>query len=996
MRFLRRLLSCLCATLAVSAHAAITFTGLADKGKYIDTVTFTVVPDATANTTTTATLDGVALPVSVARTLALRPERSYHEVAAESRNNTTNALVDSKLIRFVLRDTERMAGVDPGSEDGIPPHTPYKTVADAPSAFAGQTLKVIAPAAWPANLPIPMAAKLVNGANETVRLNGLVTFGGFPSATVLMRRGWGSVVAPAQATAGLLALGASLNSATVSPRTINIEAAPVFTNVSGAITANTTWPANSRINVTGTLTVNAGVTLTVGAGTIVKVYTGSGTSGTAAEIVINGSLVVNGTEANPCAFVPATAGAFWGGIELPTSASLVSANWTLFHGSGEEQDWFTTHTGYTTHKQQQALFLVSGTLASGSATGAHLQLTDCFCFSLAGQEMNSKARVWIDLSRTLMMRAVTCGEQNDCKVTIDRCALLEFPSETSAFVDADNDAIYLTSGDLSVTNSVIGFTKDDGIDSGGNGGASPFGTIDPATGTTTTRFNSTNNWYEGTYHEGNSLSGTRNVYFTGCVFLNCGQGVECGYSATASGDGPNAIVDGCLFSSNMVGVRWGDNYGAGYVYNGSMEVKNSLLLNSLYKDAFSGQWNATAANAWIYETTNTNTFGRQYFNVHDNRVTQFDALHHPVNTLWNPAANGALLAPFMPVPGSNVGVAISSYAAAQSDTAAYPGTFTVRLSTFSSHAVSVDWFVIGKVDPFAGTETVLASGALTFAAGETLKTISPAVASPGNYGLLRVALANPVNAEVTGEAWYFKMPVTPSPTLIPLGALWKYLDTGTDQGTAWRLPGFADGSWLSGLAELGYGDGDEVTRVEDNPTAGYVAADTNRYATTYFRKTFNVADKSQITSLGITLRYDDGGIVYLNGTRVAATAGMPVDPAYNYFTGGTAPPDNSILTATITPASLVNGTNTIAVEIHQQSAASSDISFDLQLTAVYVQPFELHLSRAGGQPILYWFDAAATLEATVDFTLWTSLPAGTSPFPFGTTTVPREFFRLRK
>ena len=158
---------------------------------------------------------------------------------------------------------------------------------------------------------------------------------------------------------------------------------------------------------------------------------------------------------------------------------------------------------------------------------------------------------------------------------------------------------------------------------------------------------------------------------------------------------------------------------------------------------------------------------------------------------------------------------------------------------------------------------------------------------------------------------------------------------------------------------------------------------------------FNVADKSQIASLGITLRYDDGGIVYLNGTLVAATAGMPVDPAYNYFLGGTAPPDNSILTATTMPASLVNGTNTIAVEIHQQSGASSDISFDLQLTAVYVQPFELHLSRAGGQPILYWFDSAATLEATVDFTLWTLLPAGTSPFPFGTA-VPREFFRLRK
>ena len=73
MLSLRNLFSCLCAALAVSADAA--FTGIPDKGKYIDTVTFTVVPDAKANTTTTALLDGVALPVGVVRTLALRPER---------------------------------------------------------------------------------------------------------------------------------------------------------------------------------------------------------------------------------------------------------------------------------------------------------------------------------------------------------------------------------------------------------------------------------------------------------------------------------------------------------------------------------------------------------------------------------------------------------------------------------------------------------------------------------------------------------------------------------------------------------------------------------------------------------------------------------------------------------------------------------------------------------------------------------------------------------
>jgi hypothetical protein len=67
---------------------------------------------------------------------------------------------------------------------------------------------------------------------------------------------------------------------------------------------------------------------------------------------------------------------------------------------------------------------------SGTAVGAQLHLTNCYCFELAGQEMNSRTNTWIDLNRTLMQRAITCGELNGSKVTIDHSALIEFPSET--------------------------------------------------------------------------------------------------------------------------------------------------------------------------------------------------------------------------------------------------------------------------------------------------------------------------------------------------------------------------------------------------------------------------------------------------------------------------------------------------------------------------------------------------------------------------------------
>ena len=252
---------------SLSARAAITIANIADKTKYDAPRSFTITADPNA-ATTTATLDG--LPTTVGSAVSVTAI-GYHELKAESRT-AGGTLVDSQTVRFITRDPARL-----GTEDGIPPHTPFRTVNDAPSAFAGQTLKVIAPAAWPAGLPVPLAATLRSAMDETVRLNGIVTFGGFPQTTLQMRRGWGSVLAPAATAAGTFDLAAGINGL-IASRAITIETAPVFTNVSGTIAANTAWPPNSRIRVTGTLTINAGVTLAVGAGTIVKIYTGTGTA----------------------------------------------------------------------------------------------------------------------------------------------------------------------------------------------------------------------------------------------------------------------------------------------------------------------------------------------------------------------------------------------------------------------------------------------------------------------------------------------------------------------------------------------------------------------------------------------------------------------------------------------------------------------------------------------------------------------------------------------
>jgi hypothetical protein len=834
-------------------------------------------------------------------------------------------------------------------------------------------------------------------AGESLWLNGKVTCGGFPAAIVQLRRGWGSAVLPAAATAGIIQVDAAVNGLAHNPA-ITIEQAPVFTDVAGTLAADTTWPANSRIRVGGTLTVNAGATLTIEEGTIVAVDTGTGTAGSAAELVVNGTLRITGTAANPVVFAPAAASGRWGGIELPATTSNLTAQHAIFTGAGEDQTWFDTHSGYTTHKKQQALFLIAGS-GAGTAVGAQLHLTDCYCFDLGGQAMNSRTNTWIDLNRTLMQRAVTCGELNGSKVTIDRSALIEFPGEDAAFADSDNDAIYLTNGELAISNTVIGHTKDDGVDSGGNGGDNPY-----TAAADVTPLVHTNNWFEGIFHEGNSLSGTRNVTYTGCVFVNCGQGVEAGYSSSSSGNGPNALIDRCLFAGNMVAARWGDNYGSGYSYNATLEVRDSLLLNSLYRDAFSYQWHPTAATAWIYQTTAANTYGLPYFNLHDSHLSQPDPLNHPANTAWNPAVHGALIEPFMPVPGSAVGVAISSYAPAQAATSAFPGTFTVRLSTFSSKPVAVNWAVIGRLAAGGGTEAELAAGVLEFAPGEVLKTIAPVVPAPGSYAVLRLALTQPVNAEVTGEAWYFAPPDSADPTLVARGSAgWRYRETRSEPPPEWKSPAFDDSSpaateWLPCTLPAGFATGTPFSpAVTFGTTVGYGPSG-DRTKAYYFRKKFTVADPAQVSALTFNVRRDDAVVVWLNNeaTPAVVSADGTFNPPFTYTTATPNATNSGPYHSYQIPASkLVTGDNMLAVELHQTSVTSSDLLLDCELLATWQTPLALDLNTLGGQSVLFWLDDAATLEESADLQQWRPVPGARSPHPV-TPTGTAGFFRLRQ
>lgn len=171
-----------------------------------------------------------------------------------------------------------------------------------------------------------------------------------------------------------------------------------------------------------------------------------------------------------------------------------------------------------------------------------------------------------------------------------------------------------------------------------------------------------------------------------------------------------------------------------------------------------------------------------------------------------------------------------------------------------------------------------------------------------------------------------------SVTPIDFGAVWNYLDDGSDQATAWRNVGFDDSTWESGPAQLGYGDGDEDTEVDFIDTDGDGSNGTQKNATTYFRRTFDVVNADTLDQMVLDLIYDDAAAIYVNGIPVGATNNFPTGAPFNQFADGDSPGDDAEAQFIINPNMLVDGENTIAVEIKQGDDGSSDISFDLRMT----------------------------------------------------------------
>jgi len=155
-------------------------------------------------------------------------------------------------------------------------------------------------------------------------------------------------------------------------------------------------------------------------------------------------------------------------------------------------------------------------------------------------------------------------------------------------------------------------------------------------------------------------------------------------------------------------------------------------------------------------------------------------------------------------------------------------------------------------------------------------------------------------------------------TVVTEGDPWRYIVPGSNVD-GWRDPGFDDSGWQTGASGIGYGDGDDATVIAPSLSV-------------YMRKTFNIENVSELSEAVLHMDYDDGFAAWINGTEIgrANLDGNP--PAYNtlaspdreaqMYSGGS--PERFDIS---NPGSVFrNGENVLAIEVHNVSETSSDMS----------------------------------------------------------------------
>ena len=170
---------------------------------------------------------------------------------------------------------------------------------------------------------------------------------------------------------------------------------------------------------------------------------------------------------------------------------------------------------------------------------------------------------------------------------------------------------------------------------------------------------------------------------------------------------------------------------------------------------------------------------------------------------------------------------------------------------------------------------------------------------------------------------------------ITIGDKWNYWPGTSEPPTNWNTVNFNSSNWNEGVSGFGYGDNDDNTVL-------------NQIISIYIRKTFTIENVNEIGAMLFHLDYDDGYVAYINGKEFSRRNLGPENSATTYnqtatglheaeiYQGGF--PEQIIVDLSQVP--LQTGQNILAIEVHNFSNTSSDLSCIPFLTIGYTSTYE--------------------------------------------------------
>jgi len=198
--------------------------------------------------------------------------------------------------------------------------------------------------------------------------------------------------------------------------------------------------------------------------------------------------------------------------------------------------------------------------------------------------------------------------------------------------------------------------------------------------------------------------------------------------------------------------------------------------------------------------------------------------------------------------------------------------------------------------------------------------------------------------------------VAPTNLLVSGESEWSYSDDDTDPAeglpdrTDWTDASFDDSAWETATGSFGAlrGELDELNGgfTPDNLLQQYKDGEGEPNTEAFFFRsnvTVDAEDLEDAGQLAGTVRYDDAATIFINGERVAGFDDDGIDypsdgERRNMQYGGanrSAPQEG---TFEIDPEVLEPGENTIAVQLHQGRATSSDLYFDFEDLTLEPEP----------------------------------------------------------